>query len=392
MNPSDGLPDSSSPNLYLSHPTPEECVKIWTSTSASWKDSLTLPVYLEESLYLTTVPLAKNNGMTTWILVDKNLLPNERPILCSCESFRKRSLTSDANGNVEENIVHGIASVFCPPEYRGRGYAVRHMKEMAKVLRSWQSEQGRCVGSVLYSDIGKSYYANLGWHPNPTNSHVVFQPSKSPKPPLAKEVVEGDLAKLCEKDEMMIRKAMAAPAGVGMRLTIVPDLDHMLWHIRKEDFATEKLFGKAAQAKGAIAGPPGRQVWAIWTHRYYGHLDAEPSNNVLYILRLVVEGGCAREISSAEEKEQHTAMQDEQISYLKAVLQAAQAEAAEWRLGHVELWDPTPLVQDMITQSGIEHFAVEREEDSIACGLWYDENGGVGSAPQWLNNEHYAWC
>ncbi|KAL1639149.1 hypothetical protein SLS58_008236 [Diplodia intermedia] len=388
----DSLPESTSPTLHLSHPTPEERIKIWTATAAAWSDALPLPAYLSESAHLTTVPLAKNGGLTLWILVDSTLPPNERPILCSCESFRKRSLTSNAGGNVEDNIVHGIASVFCPPEYRRRGYATRHMEELAKALHSWQTEQARCVGSVLYSDIGKTYYAKLGWRPNPTNSHVVFQPMKMPQPHAVKSIGEEDLADLCDRDEAMIREAMATPAQAKMRLTIVPDLDHMLWHIGKEDFATQYLFGKTAQAKGALAGPPGRQVWAIWTRRYYDHPDAASANNVLYILRLVVEGEGGGEKASVEDQERRAEMRDEQAGYLKAVLQAAQAEAAEWSLGCVELWDPTPMVQDMIVQSGMEHSVVEREEDSIASGLWYDEDGGVGPAPEWLHNEHYAWC
>ncbi|MCJ1329413.1 hypothetical protein MMC10_006093 [Thelotrema lepadinum] len=387
----DGLPDSASPDLCLSHPTPEECVKIWTSTSASWKDALTLPVYLEESQFLTTVPLAKNGGMTTWILVDRSLPPNERPILCSCESFRKRSLTSDAQGNGEDNIVHGIASVFCPPDYRRRGYAARHMTEIAKVLRNWQSENARCVGSILYSDIGKSYYTSLGWHPNLTNSHLVFRPLKILWASVTEEILEGDLEKLCERDEIMVRAAMAAPTNAKKRLTIIPDLDHMLWHIGKEEFVTRYLFGKVPRAKGAIAGPSGSQVWAIWTHRYYDHPETEKPNNVLYILRLVVEGESTPTPCSAAEEEQHTARQIKQRIYLKAVLRAAQAQAAEWKLDCVKLWDPSPLVRDMMKQSEIEHSVVEREEDSIASGMWYGIDGGIDPAPQWLNNEHYAW-
>lgn len=63
----------------------------------------------------------------------------------------------------------------------------------------------------------------------------------------------------------------------------------MGWHIGKEAFATEYLFGKTPIAKGAIAGSPGSQVWATWVHRYYGRHDDESTSNVLYILRLVVE-------------------------------------------------------------------------------------------------------
>ena len=58
------LPCSSSSDLILSHPTPEECCSIWELTFPEWGDALTLPEYLEESLFLTSVPLAKDGGMT----------------------------------------------------------------------------------------------------------------------------------------------------------------------------------------------------------------------------------------------------------------------------------------------------------------------------------------
>ena len=389
-----GLPDSNSPNLHLTHPTPNECVKIWTSTSASWRDSLTVPSYLQEQLFLTTVPLAKNNGMTTWILVEKNLSQDQRPILCSCETFLKRSLMSNTDGMVEEVILHGIASVFCAPEYRRRGYAARHMTELAKALYTWRSDQAKVVGSVLYSDIGKEFYAKLGWQPNSTNWHVEFPPMNVPRSSLTQELVEDDLAELCERDEAIIRAAMATPTHRIKKLfTVLPDLDHMLWHIGKENYATERLFGKMPSTKGAIAGQSGYQVWAIWTHRYYGHPDAESHNNVLYILRLVVEGdNSANKPRSTWESSLQTTEQEKQVDSLIAVLQCAQAEAAEWRLDHVKLWEPTPWVQDVITKSKINHCVIEREEDSVACALWYDEKGRLGVPPVWINHEHYAWC
>lgn len=87
MDPAIEPPSAECPNLHLSHLTPEECTQIWSSTAASWKDSLSVPLYIAEAQYLMTVPLAENGGMTIWILVDKTKLPNQRQILCSCESF-----------------------------------------------------------------------------------------------------------------------------------------------------------------------------------------------------------------------------------------------------------------------------------------------------------------
>ena len=180
---------------------------------------------------------------------------------------------------------------------------------------------------------------------------------------------------------------MSAPADVERRLIIVPNLDHMLWHIRKEEFATEYLFGRIPKAKGAIAGHPGAQVWAIWTHRYYGHPDFESSQNVLYILRLVIEGDDSRSRPLQAKPSKNLGG----IASIKAVMEAAEAEAAEWQLDCVKLWDPSPLVQELLIETGMEYHIIEREEDSIASPLWYDENGREKTAPVWINNEHYSW-
>jgi hypothetical protein len=165
----ESLPHSDSPGLVLRNPTVEECVKIWKNTSSEWGDSLTPSLYLGESFYLTTVPLARNGGMASWILVDKDHAPGKRQILCSCETFYKRSLTSNTSGTISDNVTYGIASVFCPHPYRRRGYAARMMRELANALYSWQMKDVPCVGTTLYSDIGKEYYSKLGWPCNKTN-------------------------------------------------------------------------------------------------------------------------------------------------------------------------------------------------------------------------------
>jgi hypothetical protein len=42
------LPDSTSPDLHLSHPTDEDNLHIWQLTPNEWKNALTIPKYLEE--------------------------------------------------------------------------------------------------------------------------------------------------------------------------------------------------------------------------------------------------------------------------------------------------------------------------------------------------------
>lgn len=173
------------------------------------------------------------------------------------------------------------------------------MKELARVLRGWQSEHGKkSIGSILYSDIGSNYYARLGWLPNPKNGHLVFPPVKMENS-TAQPVLEAGLENLCLRDEAMVHKAMTmpSPSTTQTRVMILPGLDYMLWHIRKEDFAADRIFGKKAEVKGAMAGSPGKQVWAIWVRRYYGHPGNHPveneekkdGGNVLYTLRIVME-------------------------------------------------------------------------------------------------------
>lgn len=385
---STSFPASDATWLHLTNPTPEELPLIAKETASEWRGPLPVSKFIEESEYLETVPLAKNGGMTHWILVDSRLEPSERQIFCSCETFRKRTLASTKDGEVKDVIVHSVASVFCVPQYRGRGYPKRMMQELDRELRKWQLDGSQCIGSILYSDIGKEYYAKLGWIPQTNNSHVRLRVEPVVRSPMVQEVLAENIPALCKKDEEQLRKLMAKPTQEDQtRVTIIPDVDHIGWHLANEDFACTFLFGEAPKHKGATIGSPGSRAWVIWTRRYYDHPDKENSNNVLYILRLVLEG---------DSKGGSTLDDDnylEQTRNLQALLEAAQQEACAWKLDEVQLWDPTPLVRKMLTQMNIEYKILERQKTSIASALWFHEgNDFIGSRPSWLNNEHYAWC
>lgn len=146
------LPDSASLNLRLVHPTEKEKVEQWSKNGVSWKGALSLEAYQRRERYLLQAPLAKDGGLTHWILVDSDA--EDRQVFAGCETLKKKALMA-WNGKVEDIICHGIGSVFSPPEYRGRGYGRRLMKELGPKLESWQSKDKQCLFSVLYSDIGK---------------------------------------------------------------------------------------------------------------------------------------------------------------------------------------------------------------------------------------------
>jgi GNAT superfamily N-acetyltransferase len=375
------FPAADSPDLTLSHPQLSERLKLWTRTAPEWKGVLSTEQYLEESRYLASLQDTRHAALKQedWILVDKNLPADERHILSSCETFRKRALIRRAGGSVAETTVYGIASVFTAPEYRRKGYAKRMMLELRELLmQSWY-----CSASILYSDIGKKFYSEIGWHPLPSNSHLEFPPVAGTVK--ATRLFEPDLKELCNEDEMMIRKAMSSRASDGKtRVMILPDHTHMLWHHVREEFRCEKLFGKFPKAKGAMAGKFGSRVWVVWTHKLHGKPDNIEAGNTLYILRLVIE---------KQGPEGNVAVKDreEVKENLKIVVQSAQAEAIKWKLQSVKLWDPSPLTRELVQEMGIRFLDVEREEEGIASVL-FNLEGGEEDGLEWLSNEKFAWC
>ncbi|KAI4160298.1 MAG: hypothetical protein LQ342_005890 [Letrouitia transgressa] len=374
------LPDSQSYSLVLVNPTNEELEIIYKLSFAEWGDALTLPQYLEEAHFLAQVPLAKNGGMASWILTTTDWLPNHRPILASCETFRKRAFVSNKEGQMSENVVYGIASVFVNPDYRRRGYGARLMNELANILPKMHRAPLPSVASILYSDIGKEYYTKVGWPAFPTNYHIEFDPKTGPVSTHARVVRTEDLPQLCRDDEAMSQKLMASLQPGKTQIMIVPDIDQILWHISKEAFACQKIFNHIPQAKGALAGEYGCRIWVLWAHRYYGHPCSSPEDSTLYILRLAIE-----------DHNPNPERFKSQVQYLKAVLQVAQAEAAYWSLRTVKLWHPTSLVQKMIEQSGLEYRQVDREEDNVASLRWFGDGAVTENDLEWVACEKYAW-
>ncbi|KAK3985179.1 lysine acetyltransferase [Cladorrhinum sp. PSN332] len=388
-SPSD-LPPSTSPSLILTLASESERVQTWTLTHPMWGPALTLDSYLSRESYLTTVPLAKDGGITHWILTLQGLPPNERPILSSCETLRKRVLyTTAENGEmIKEGVAHGIGSVFTAKEFRGRGYASRMMTEVGKKLREWQSGGGKggdaeVVLSVLYSDIGKGFYAKHGWGVF-ESGHVEFRPAKSEeeKEEKAKKIGYHELAELCCVDEKLLRGRLSRLAKEDgkkkkkVHVALVPELDQMLWHLMREDFMTKHIFGKMPQVKGAVAGEKGKRVWAVWTRGYYGGLE-KMEGNTLHILRVVIE-------------DEEGTKEEELVEGLKAIVKIAQNEAVEWRSETVQMWNPSERLRGAIEKMGIEFEYVDRDKDSIASLMWYGDE--ATDEVDWVANEKYAWC
>jgi len=418
------LPPARSPTLILAHPTASERRSIWTQSHLKWGGALVLDEYLHREEYLMTVPLAKGGGITHWILTVDGMDPADRPILSSCETLRKRALVAAKNGEsvtvaydkvvngskgngsrnkekadttgegkkVEEVIAHCIGSVFTDPQFRGRGYASRMMELVGERLRSYQGALGSVQGcwhhqtltpplasiSVLFSDIGKKFYAARGWAAFPS-THLSFTPQATAAPKKSQSVKPIDyyeLAELCALDERLLRDEMAERLDCGNRtcVALAPDLDAFLWHLMREDFMTKRILGHTPRIRGAVFGAAGSRIWTIWTRSYLSK-PPKADGNTLYILRFVVENESADAMYLSEG--------------VQAVISAARNEAYKWKSGHVELWNPSQYLLDLIRQTGLEYEAVEREMESIPSLQWY--GAGRSEDVEWIANEKYAW-
>lgn len=393
-----GLPSRTSPTLDLVIPTEEEKLLCWKINGASWRGALSLPTYLRREEYLAEQAFTRDGGITYWILVDtaaSTPASSPRTILASCESLRKKALLATKDGKVEEVVSHGVGSVFCRPEFRGRGYAQRMMKELGDKLERWQQKEGcRVSFTVLYSDIGKKFYAKYGWMPFPS-SHIALSPLKSTtdtsstkNTPSSSPLHAGDLPALCSLDQTLLRQKIALH-NPSTRVALIPDVETMQWHHAREEFAAKELYNRFPEVKGAISeGREGERAWCIWTRTF----GSTPESSKLQILRLVieVEEEIGRQMPNDATSNGTDAKSTGAVKAAAAVLLAAQREADIWSMDHVELWNPSPVTALAAREILPGAEIVDRDEESIASLRWSGE--GDGKEVAWVGNEKYGWC
>ncbi|CAG8089896.1 unnamed protein product [Penicillium salamii] len=373
------LPDGESPDLILVPATPSERIASIKLNSREWRGPLDLDTYIARENHLLTQRLTRD-GLTCWVLVSRHEAEDNRTILSACESYRKTALLAHG-GVVEKVATHGVGSVFSRPEFRGKGYAKRMMEELSTKLETWEMEKekrGRSVFTVLFSDIGKKFYAQFGWRPF-ASSHLSVA-AKEGGDTGARELFAEDVQKnLCSEEvlgKLHDRMLAASQKSAVAKIAIVPNFDHFLWHWAREEFYAENLFPDRSPPVVKGAGVDKAGVYCAWNRVF----DDVPEDNILYILRWVYE-----EPTSPTE-EQTT------IQAMAAILRRAQHEAHEWNMHKVVFWNPTPLLQKAMALVDPTSELVHREKDSVASLRWTGEAEGLGEDVEWWLNEKYAWC
>lgn len=384
--------------LYLTQPTPEEIRQQLRDNSEEWKGPLTIEAYYERENFLLDQDLTRDGGLTPWVLCKGR--GESRQALSSCESIRKRALVVK-DGRVEQVTCHGVASVFCPKDMRGKGYAGTMIKLLGERLQHHQhTDSSKILFSVLYSDIGKKFYAARGWIPFPS-AHISLHPTTSqstvPSLPATSPLHAADLPELCKLDEQLLHSRLNHASATRKNVVaIIPDIQTITWAQARETFVADQLYpgDKKLDIKGAIVSTEsGKRVWCYWTRVWSSSDLSNVDKNEFHILRLVVEDPNYLDFEAATEVGLSEAADSEIVKAIAAVLNAAREEAGRWDMGHVELWNPTSatLAAARLLEKGAG--VTHREDESIASLRWYGEDPEHAlDHVEWLSNEKYAWC
>lgn len=388
------LPKSDSPDIHLVVATPEENLAQTNANSEEWRGALSLEAYLRREEYLLGQDLTRNGGLTAWMLVYQPADGSKRHVLCGCETIRKKALVSK-EGNVEDVVAHGVCSVFCPPKHRGRGYAGRMMTEVGKRLKKWQAAEGQdsTAFSVLYSDIGKEFYAARGWQPFPS-AHISLPAMGSEDKVVrsVKTLQSEDLSEFCTIDEKLLRNQLSQRQRTAVAL--VPDARTLQWHHAREEFVSKEVNNGTRPefmegGKGAIVEvSPGSRVWCYWTRVWTNPNEDAP--NTLHILRLVIEDEVYSDFSPASEDGVAKLKGSPVVKAVSELLAMAQMQAHRSGMQEVWMWNPTSTALAAAQLLDEKAAVVHREKESVASLQWYGD--GSWEDLDWVCNEKYGWC
>ena len=379
------LPPGDSPNLILVPATPAERIQSIKLNSVAWKGPLDIDAYIAREDHLFDQRLTRDS-LTCWILVDRAEPAGVRTILSSCESYRKKALLAH-DGKLEDVATHGIGSVYCRPEFRGKGYAKRMLEELSRKLDTWQMEEeprGRSLFTILFSDIGKNFYAQFGWRPF-RSSHMALQPlacdgGVTEKTDRTRDLMAQDVRTLmCSEivlNKLRDQLRRASEKSSSAKMAIIPDYDHYVWHWAREEFYAQNMFAHRSPPVIKGAGNDEANVFCAWS-RTFGET---PEDNVLYILRWVYDDPQSPEAEEAL------------VQSMAGILRRAQREAHSWNMSKVEFWNPTPLLQKAVTLLEPDAQVVHREKTSISSLRWTGAEEGLGKDVEWFLNEKYTWC
>ncbi|KAL1900790.1 hypothetical protein Cpir12675_000804 [Ceratocystis pirilliformis] len=311
----------------------------WSLNSTHWRGPLTSQAFIGREAHLSQTALASGDGGLYFVAVPKDSVEskgghadeNVEPVVYAiCTALRKRVLVRCQGCAVEEATAYGIGS--------------RELDIRGAVL------------SILYSDIGRKFYADLGWAAMPARTAVmpISKPAAG-EPEGVTWLSDEDLQRVTTQDTKQLHDSLVTDASSPtVRIAFLPDFAQLDCSLQRSQITAQALRTAVPQTTVVLrrrgAQTSSGTSWVWWDHRLH--------DGQLKILRLTVD--------SADATARET------------LLRAAHHEAAVWGLSEVGVWDPC----------GAEFSEVIDRDLGVPCLRW--QNGEERDI-EWVCNEYYAW-
>lgn len=302
---------------------------------------------------------------------DASLVAGVDAICAHCESHRFDCVFRKRSGELMRGFSHHIGSVFTLPAFRKQGLASFFLNEVAKAM----AQLPDAVASVLYSDIGPTFYDRLGWRLYPStlaelptgalrNAAAIDGADQRAPATGASLYLDDALDAFLAQDARRIETELVS-AEYADREVFAPlaTRDSIEWQFCiGVHYARIRGFTELPTRCGVRIDD---DAFVVWCHNL--------KESTLYIVR-------ARFPMSGR----HDAV--------RALLTAALAEARAYKLAHVAIWDPPAAVFAPEVASGLDVVASERP-DSLSSAMVFAQHRDISAAslPVWIANEKFAW-
>lgn len=312
----------------------------WQLDGEAWPVPVIDDDYLNRESYLSEQSLTKDGRCIYWILAHGH---DATHIVASCESIKKTIFIAGKNTGTTDGFMeasgYAITSVYTNPKYRRVGMAAY----MLRKLQEHMDSESNC--SVLYSDIGKIYYANLGWKAFSSDQATIqLHSEKFSQPQIQKTrfLAFHELEALCNQDvaAMKARFMKLASDQNKTHVAFSPDYSQISWQLARRRLATNS--NRQIERCGAIT--TSGCGWVYWDHDW--------QEKKLRILRFVLLETHPETGASVPE--------EEKIWNVVNLLTAAASEATNSGLKKVVVWNP-----DETTTRGIKGFHNQHEDVDV---------------------------
>lgn len=376
--------------------TREQTIASWKRTAVEWGTGLTLEEYIDREFVGEKGEFARDGKQITWVLAPRND-PTTLDFLCSCETFKRKIAIArpsepgqDSEPALEYGLGYGIASVFTPPQNRGKGYGKHMMRLLHWALApeeylatqtfpdEWGARPPRVPNAgdasvaALWSDIGPTFYQGCGmgvsdergdgWVVRDPVSNIWNVHSLDLSGFKEGEGVtwldEQSVKAIWEKDAARIEAEVVQAAGTkGQTKT-------QFSFLPTEGVAEFQWFRLHYHFSRYVSSPPrycGLQIgegdtFATWTCDF-----RTDSNKVLILTRL-----------RANEEE------------IEGLMTRILRYARDVGLDAVEAWNLEPNLEKALSR--FAGYRLERDEHYPAIKWYRDES------VEWMVNERFCWC